>query len=122
MKKFLDQALSAVLVLLVIFLVFLAYGTLNNRWYKVITVQGNSMSPTLWFGDLIVITPPTEKLLAGDILTMSVNGSLVTHRLVGFDAAGQPITKGDDNEIEDKFSYSDLQIVGIYRFRLPGFG
>ena len=115
MKRILGNAISVVLTIIVIFFVLLAYGTLNNRWYKVLAIDGNSMYPTLWFGDLIVITPPTQNIPAGTIVTMSVDGSLVTHRLLAAYQGGRPETKGDANGIADNFSGHNLRIVGIAR-------
>jgi signal peptidase I len=120
--KVLTKAISAISTLAVIILVFLAFGSVNNRWYRVITIEGDSMSPTLWIGDMIVVTPATQAIPVNTIVVMKIAGSLVTHRLVGFDPAGRPITKGDANEVVDNFQNPDQQIIGIYRFRLPGFG
>jgi signal peptidase len=122
MKKFFSVASSAVLIIIVIFLFLLAYGTLNNRWYKVLAIDGNSMSPTLWFGDLIVITPPTAIIPVGTIITMSVDGGLVTHRLLAEYQGGRPETKGDANESADNFSGSNMRIIGIVRFSIPLLG
>jgi signal peptidase I len=122
MKRILDQALSVILAFVVIILVFLAYGSINNRFYRVVVVEGNSMSPTLWFGDLMVVTPPTQPIPVNSIVLMNFGGSLVTHRLVGYDVDGRPITKGDANELVDNFATPKLQIMGIYRFHLPGVG
>jgi signal peptidase len=120
--KFLQKAFSAASTLLIILLMFLAYGSVNNRWYRVVTVEGNSMSPTLKYGDLMVVTPPPEEVPANSIVVMSIGDSLVTHRLLGYDSAGRPITKGDANDSIDLFTNPDLRIVGICRLRLPGLG
>ncbi len=84
--KVLSKAFYAVFILAVIFLVFLAFGSVNNRWYRVVTIEGDSMSPTLWIGDMIVVTPPSQAVPINTIVVMNIAGSLVTHRLVGFDA------------------------------------
>jgi signal peptidase I len=120
--KILQKALSLLTTLVVLLLVFLAYGSVENRWYRVIAVDGNSMSPTLWYGDMILVTPPPEEIPPDSIVVMSVEGSLVTHRLLGFDESGRPITKGDANESIDQFTNPNLRIVGLCRLRLPGFG
>ena len=108
----LGYALLAVLLLL-------AYGTLNNRWYRVIAVEGGSMSPTLNFGDLIVVTPPTKNIQKGAIVVISVGNDLVTHRLIAEYKGEQPETKGDANNAADNFSVVKLKIVGIVRLRIP---
>lgn len=123
--KFLQKAGSVAFTLLIAFFFFLAYGSMENRWYRVVTIQGNSMSPTLWIGDMIVVTPPSEDIKAiplGAIVVMNAEGSLVTHRLIGFEEDGRPITKGDANETQDAFENPNIRIVGIYRLRLPGIG
>jgi signal peptidase I len=119
MKKFLSNLTTVFLVLILLFLLFLAYGSLNNRWYRVIAIEGNSMSPTFWYGDLIVVTPPTANIPSGTIVTMNVDGSLVTHRLIADYNGNKPETKGDANEIPDNFPGSNLKIVGIERFHIP---
>jgi signal peptidase I len=103
-------------------LVLFVYGSMDNKFYRVVTVEGNSMAPTLWYGDLIIVTPPTRIIPINSIILMNVDGSLVVHRVVGYDYAGQPVTKGDANEVIDNFANPNRKVVGIYRFRLPGFG
>ena len=122
MKRVLSQIGNGILILLVILLVLLAYGSVNNRWYKVVAVEGNSMSPTFKFGDAIVLTPPTQHIPKGTIITMKVDDELVTHRLVTDYNGGWPETKGDANNVTDYFSGSDLKIVGIERFSIPWLG
>jgi len=122
MKKVLSQIGNGILIMLVIFLVLMAYGSVNNRWYKVVAVEGNSMSPTFKFGDVIVLTPPTQYIPKGTIITMEVDDELVTHRLVADYNGGWPETKGDANDVTDYFSGSNLRIVGIERFSIPYLG
>ncbi len=122
MKTLFSFAASVVLYLVLIVLFPLAYGTLNNRWYKVLLIDGNSMYPCLGFGDLVVITPPTSDIPFGTVVTMSVDGSLVTHRLMEAYHGGLPETKGDANDIADDFSGSNLKIVGIVRLYFPLLG
>lgn len=122
LKGMINTTFSLLLAVVLFLLIFIAYGSINNRWYRVITVEGNSMSPTLWFGDLIVVTPPDNHPPVNTIVLMKVDGKFVTHRIVGYDPQGKPITKGDANQDEDRFSQNTVKIMGIYRFRLPGFG
>jgi signal peptidase I len=122
MKKILGQVLKVVSTVLVIFIVLLAYGSFN-RWYKLITIDGNSMVPALWFGDIVIITRPTANIPAGTIVTMSVDDAIVTHRLIAdYQTGSQPQTKGDANKIADDFSCSDLRIGGIVRLHIPLLG
>ena len=104
------------------FVVFLAYGNLPNRWYHVLYITSGSMAPTIQPGDLIIITPRPAVLKPGMILTLSVNGHLVTHRLVGFGEYGELITQGDANAVPDQWDGSAVGVVGVYRARLPYLG
>jgi signal peptidase I len=117
-----NKVISIFLTLSVLMLIILAYGSIDNRWYRVITVNGNSMSPSLWVGDMIVVTPPPDEIQPGTIVVMRIAGELVTHRLIGYDTNHRPITKGDANDSPDAWQNPDLQIVGVFQLRLPGFG
>jgi signal peptidase len=120
--KLLQKLSSTLFTLVVIVMMFLAYGSVNNRWYRVVAVHGNSMAPTLWYGDLMVITPAVENIPVNTIVVMDADGSLVTHRLIGYDEAGRIITQGDANETPDVFNNPNIRIIGICRARLPGLG
>ena len=120
--KLLRPFLSWIGMLILLLLVFLAYGSVNNRFYRVVTVEGELMAPTLRYGDMMVVTPHREPILLDSIIVMNVDGSLVTHRVVGFDEVGLPVTKGDANELIDHFGNPNQSIVGIYRLRLPYMG
>jgi signal peptidase I len=121
MKDILGRIASLVMALVVIILILLAYGSINNRFYRVVTIDGNSMSPTFWFGDVIIITKPPSIIPIGSIIMMNVDGKLVTHRLIGYEN-GRPITKGDANPTNDNFTSKNIQIVGIYFFHIPRLG
>ena len=111
-----------VICIIAIFLLFLIYGNLPNRWYHVLYMYSGSMAPALDPGDLIIITPPTRVLEPGMILTMRVDGKLVTHRLLGISSDGLLITKGDANNTLDNWDQSNLEIGGIVRGRIPYLG
>ena len=120
--KFIIKISTSLLYLLIVFLVLLAYGSINNKFYRVIVIEGNSMSPTMRFGDLMVMVEPRENMPANTIITMSVDGSLVTHRLLGYEEDGFPITKGDANQTDDNFRANQVYIVGKYLVHIPYLG
>lgn len=113
------DCLFAIIILLA---VFLAYGTIPNRWYHVLYIYSGSMTPAIQPGDLIVVAPPTQPLRPGMIITLSVNGELVTHRLIAIGTDGSLATKGDANSAPDGWDTSDIQVRGIYRWRIPLLG
>lgn len=108
--------------LLVFSAILFLYGFLPNRWYHFLVVNSGSMAPTIQPGDLILLTPPPAVLKPGMILTLSVDGNLVTHRLVGFGEYGDLITQGDANRVPDRWGSSVVSVVGIYRGRIPNLG
>jgi signal peptidase I len=103
-------------------LIFIAYGVLPNRWYRVLLVYSGSMSPTIEAGDLIIISRPPETLQEGMILTLQVNEQLVTHRLIEITPDGQLITRGDANPVADDWSGQKVAVRGVYRGCIPYLG
>lgn len=123
MKKILGRVLDIVVWLGLGFLVLLVYGAVvPNGFYRVLTIDSGSMSPTLGIVDLIVITPAPKEISVGTIVSMTVDRELVTHRLVGYDSNNVPITKGDANEIVDNFAGHEVKIVGVMRMHIPWLG
>jgi signal peptidase I len=117
----LNLALVLTLTALLLGGVALAYGATDNRWYKVIAIQGESMEPTIAEGDLIVITRP-ERVEVGDIGVFQVDGQVVTHRIVGIDPGGELVTQGDANPTADDWGNAEVRLVGVYRLRVPWLG
>lgn len=113
---------KGLLAIFLIILTFLVYGTLPNRWYHILYAYSGSMQPLIAPGDVIVIAPPPDVPELGMVLTLSVDGQLVTHRLVRIESDGTLITKGDSNFILDDWGDSNVQVVGLYRFSIPYLG
>lgn len=120
-KRVLELSAIGFLAVALALLVVVLYGTVNNRWYQVIAVQGESMEPTIDQGDLILFTRPDDPE-AGDIGIFQVNGKIVTHRIVDIADDGSYITQGDANLTADDWSDAQVQLVGIYRARIPWLG
>lgn len=116
---------EALLVAITLFLVFIGYGCcVNNRWYLLLVVNSESMSPTFNAGDMILVTRPPRELEPGMIVTFQIEGRVVTHRVVEIAEGGCIRTKGDANEGEDVWP-DELQITevaGVCRVRFPYLG
>jgi signal peptidase I len=110
------------LVLVLVSTLLVAYGLADNRWYRILSVHGNSMAPTLWAGDAIVITRPPERIEPGMVLTFQVDGQVVTHRVVDIADDGGLVVRGDANETIDDWGDNELRVVGIHRLRIPKLG
>jgi len=119
-RRVLSRLATVALVAALLALGFIGYGaSVDNRWYKIVAIEGGSMRPTLEVGDAIVITRPPEKVEPGMVLVMQVDKQVVTHRVVEVHPDGTFITKGDANRGRDDFPSDKVRVVGEERARLP---
>ncbi|MBP5378985.1 MAG: signal peptidase I [Ruminococcus sp.] len=87
---------------------------------SVLKVVTGSMEPSIHVDDYIIVEKTdTDKLTEGDIISFyseqsDIRGLLVTHRIVGKNADGSYITKGDANPVSDTVSVPQDKIVGKY--------
>jgi signal peptidase len=110
-------------VVLLVLAALVAYGLMDNRWYKVVAVEGNSMAPAFHAGDAVVITRPPSQVEVGMVLMLEVDGDLVTHRVVEVRDDGSFVTKGDANDEPDDYSLAEsIHVVGRVRLHVPGLG
>lgn len=95
------------------------------------TVQTDSMYPTLKPGDLIidVAVKDYRELRVGDIITywtiIEGNRVLNTHKIAGIYDGGDYLifeTMGEKVNQTDVLTVHESEIVGIYKFRIPGVG
>ena len=130
-RRLRNQIFNLVLILLLLFLSFVVYGTIPNKWYQVLAVTSGSMSPAIRAGDAIVIKrpPPLEELEKGMIVTFVIQGRIVTHRIHQINhAEGYLVTKGDANQSVDHFYHQDgsprylAEVNGVYVIKIPCLG
>jgi signal peptidase I len=122
-KSFFRRLGWTILILFLIFTVFLGYGHVNNRWYKLIWVQSDSMKPVFQHGDLICITKPPYEIKPGMIITFQIKNNIVTHRVAAVNEDGSLVTKGDTNNVNDDWgNYKIKKVAGLYQFKLPYLG
>ncbi len=98
---------------------------------RMLSIQTDSMYPTLLPGDLIFDVAVEDKgeLRQGDIITYwtVINGERVlnTHTIWNiYDGGGYLLfeTKGDNNTVADALTVHESEIVGKYVARVPGVG
>lgn len=90
--------------------------------YASLEVVSGSMEPTINTGDFIIINQKKKDYQENDIVTfIDVNGSFVTHRIVGLTNNGY-VTKGDANQSVDPGFVRKEKIVGVYTSRIPKLG
>lgn len=106
-------------------------GVPNILGVQLLSIQTDSMYPTLKAGDLAIDGPVKDasKLRKNDIITYwtVIDGERVlnTHRIVNiFDGGDYLIfeTKGDNNTTVDPLTVHESEIIGKYKFHIGGLG
>jgi len=139
-KKTLNTVINVILVVAIILAAICTYisfvstsgnGVPNILGLRLLSIQTDSMYPTLCSGDMIVdvaVKDPSE-LRPGDIITYwtVINGERVlnTHRIENIYSGGDYLifeTKGDKNTSVDPLTVHESNLVGEYWFRIPGLG
>ncbi len=137
--KVINTVINVILIIAIVIAVICTYisfvttsgnGVPSIFGLRLLSIQTNSMSDTINYGDLIIDTAvdPAD-LRIDDIITYwtVINGERVlnTHRIVNiYDGGGFLIfeTKGDANTSADPLTVHQREIVGKYRFRIAGLG
>ena len=55
---------------------FIGAGIVGTPWYRFVSIDGGSMSPTIARGDLGLIAPPPSQIEPGMILLLKIDGGL----------------------------------------------
>ena len=145
-KKVLNTVINVILIIAIVVAVIATYvsfvstsgnGVPNIFGLRLLSIQTDSMYPTIDPGDLVLATgvkdPSKLKKKSadyeGDIITYwtIINGERVlnTHRIVEiYDGGGYLIfqTKGDNNTLEDPLTVHESEVVGQYKAKIPGVG
>lgn len=129
-KGGLNTVINVVLVIAIIIAAFCTYtsyvstsgnGVPNVFGIRILSIQTESMYPTLNPGDMIFDAPvkDTNELAIGDVITYwtVINGERVlnTHRISQiYDGGGYLIfeTKGDNNTVADSLTVHESEIIG----------
>lgn len=139
-RKIANTVINVILVLAIVLAAVCTYtsyvsssghGVPSLFGIRVLSIQTESMYPTLNPGDLIFDTPVKDagELRVGDIITYwtVINGERVlnTHRITAIYDGGDHLifqTKGDNNTIEDTLTVHEAEVVGKYASRVGGVG
>lgn len=140
MSKTLNKIINVLLVVVIVFAAVCTFfsfvttsgnGVPNILGVQLLSIQTDSMYPTLKAGDLAIDTSVKDPstLRVKDIITYwtVIEGERVlnTHRIENiFDGGGYLIfeTKGDKNTTVDPLTVHESEIVGKYKFHIGGVG
>ena len=131
--------LSILLWVIILLMALFTFTTLATRdqnkvaslaGFTPMIVKSDSMAPTFYAGDLIVIKRcNTASLKVGDVITFHtiINNeyALNTHRIASIEEIGGArnyVTKGDNNAVEDTHVIADGDIVGQFVGKVPVMG
>ena len=103
------KLLSALLLPLLALTAFVLVGT-GVVPYKVYVVHTGSMTPTIPTRSAVVVQE--NKYRVGQPISFYLNGTVVTHRLVGISSDGTIDTKGDANATVDPWHVDSSAIIG----------
>ena len=139
-KKIINIVVNVLLVVAIILAAVCTYvsfvstsgnGVPSILGVRPFTVQTDSMYPVLKPGDLIIdvaVKDPRE-LRVGDIITywtiIEGNRVLNTHKIAGIYDGGDYLlfeTMGEKSNMTDVLTVHESEIVGVYKFRVPGVG
>lgn len=122
-------------IVLIIFMynaILLFFSSMNKMQnfsvfgYKAYIITTDSMEPTIKQGDAIITKKAKEKdLKEGDIITFNRNNESITHRILTVDKEEDKIlyvTKGDNNNVEDKQKVSFNDVEGKQVIVMPKIG
>lgn len=133
----LGKILSTIICIFILFLIIINVTLIIESYInpnelpsflgiKSFVIVSESMEPTIMTNDLIFITNTSkEDLEIGDIISFKTGDYINTHRIVRIEEKNGEevyITKGDNNNREDRGYVEFQDIEGKYLFRLPGFG
>jgi signal peptidase len=94
--------------------------------YKPFIVLTGSMEPVFYSGDLVMVKEvEASSLQIGDVIAFREGTAVITHRIVQVEGAGKDlrfITKGDNNNVNDRRPVTVDQLEGIYLYRISKLG
>ena len=123
-SSFKYKVITIPIFIVLIILILLTSGIFK---YQLIAIATNSMNPSFYRGDALIIEKCNiNDIKMGDILVFVSDGRIVTHRVVKkyIDDDGiKFITKGDNNNVKDDIISDESNYIGkgIYVFKYIGY-
>lgn len=131
-SKNFKRVVHIVAIIMIYNIVLLFFSSINRMQdfsflgYKTYIITTNSMEPSIKHGDAILTKKIKEnELIEGDIITFKRKNELITHRILRVDKEDDSVlyvTKGDNNNVEDKEKVSYDAIEGKKIATFPKLG
>ncbi|KAI9093855.1 signal peptidase complex I, partial [Phlyctochytrium arcticum] len=128
------QLLNVGLIVSSALMIWKGLSVVTDSESPIVVVLSESMEPAFRRGDLLFLTQPSSPILIGDICVFKITGKEVpiVHRVIELHAQNETqwiLTKGDNNEINDRGLYNHGQmwikkedVVGRVKGFLPYVG
>lgn len=132
-SKTFKRVLHIVLIIFIYNAVLLFFSSMNKMQglnflgYQAFVITTNSMEPSIKHGDAILTKKTKAKdLKEGDIITFNRDNEAITHRILRIDRDEDNyyyVTKGDNNNVEDKqkVKFEDIEGKRIVTFPKLGY-
>lgn len=132
-SKTFKRILHIVSIILIYNAVLLFFSSMNKMQgfsllgYQAFVITTNSMEPSIKHGDAVLTKKPKVKdLKEGDIITFNRNNEAITHRILRIDKEEDNyyyVTKGDNNNVEDKqkVEFDDIEGKKVVTFPKLGY-
>lgn len=104
-------------------LAFLIWPTSLGGGTTTIVVNGHSMEPTYYTGDIVIARSGEPQI--GDVVvytTADLGDAKIVHRIIGGDGVNGWDIQGDNNDFVDPFHPTNEDVLGIAKVHLPAIG
>lgn len=126
-KKIFKRVILIILIILFVVNLILSFEENTHiLGFYMFNIVSESMEPTFFKDDLVVVKKiELSNLQKGDIITFRQEDRIISHRIVKIiieKGKIKFITKGDNNEVQDKESIEINNIYGKVVFSIPKIG
>lgn len=126
-KKIFKRVILIILIILFVVNLILSFEENTHiLGFYMFNIVSESMEPTFFKDDLVVVKKiEVSNLQKGDIITFRQEDRIISHRIVKIiieKGEKKFITKGDNNEVQDKDSIEINNIYGKVVFSIPKIG
>lgn len=126
-KKIFKRVILIILIILFVVNLILSFEENTHiLGFYMFNIVSESMEPTFFKDDLVVVKKiEVSNLQKGDIITFRQEDRIISHRIVKIiieKGKMKFITKGDNNEVQDKDSIEINNIYGKVVFSIPKIG
>ncbi len=121
LNKWIEFCVNGFFIISILLFVFV--NTVQYFGINLYIVRSGSMEPEISTGSLCMINMnyPYEKIQCGDIIAFESGNMLVLHRVIQVTDEGL-ITKGDNNQVDDGMTTTEVNYVGKNLGAIPYLG